>query len=336
MASPDTLFGRSARLLISDEQPIDATTGQSRNPSQQGIEISNDFRFTFNIQNGDVESPNTAIITIYNLRKETRTKIIHEFDTVTLEVGYQNNIGVIFRGEIKQFIAGNEDNVTNFLEIRAADGDPSYNFGLFGNSGEGVTLNAPHTRAQLLEKVSQALGLPTHPNAQDVLAGSGGVLLSQVRGKVLFGLARVQASNMANTASARFSIQQGVVTFVPLTGYLPGTAVEINSLTGMIGTPNTTDNGIEVTTLINPLIKIGCQIKINNADITQTIIRNRIGLNQFSEIAPFIADATEDGLYRVLVAEHTGDTRGQDWYTKITALSLDQTANVKNSVKAFG
>jgi hypothetical protein len=33
-----------------------------------------------------------------------------------------------------------------------------------------------------------------------------------------------------------------------------------------------------------------------------------------------------DGVYVVLYASHTGDTRGNEWYTHITALSYDPTA----------
>lgn len=334
MASANTLFGRSATLIVSSEAPIkDVSSGPVTNPTN-GVNLS-ELRFTFNIINGDTESPNVGIIRVYNLKKDTRQKIINEYDTVSLQAGYQGNTAIIFRGTIKQFVSGNENNVTSFLEIRAADGDPNYNFGLFGLAGQGVTMSAGWTKNTQLSHILTALGLPADVNAADAVKASGGVNLAQVRGKTMFGLARAQASNLAASANARFSIQNGVVTYVPLTGYLPGQAVKINSLTGMVGTPDTTDNGIQVTCLLNPLIKIGCQVQINNADITQTIIKERVGLNQFNEVAPFIADATEDGVYRVLVAEHSGDTRGQEWYTKITALSLDPTAKSTNAVKQF-
>jgi len=334
-SNPNALFGRSATLIVSNEQPIiDQSSGVITQPTQQGINLS-ELRFVFNIQNGDFECPNTAVIRVYNLSQDTRKKIIREYDTVTLQAGYQQNIGIIFRGTIKQFVAGKENNVDSFLELRAADGDPNYNFGLF-NGGAGVTLAAGHTREQVLNQLGSAFNLPVDVNAKDVTTGSGGVNLTQVRGKVLFGLARAQASNLASTAQARFSIQNGVLTFVPLTGYLPGEAVQINSLTGMVSNPDTTDNGIQVTCLLNPKIKIGCQIQLNEGDITQTIIRERIGFPNITGIAPYVADVTEDGFYRVLVVEHSGDTRGQDWYTVITALSLDKSASAKNSVKAYG
>lgn len=348
MASSSALLGRSATLVVSNQTPIvDNSSGFSQDflqrhpvfdlnqPVNNGIDLSQ-LRFTFDIKNGDFESPNNATIRVYNLKKDTLRKIIHEFDTVTLQAGYQNNIGIIFSGTIKQFVAGRENNIDSFLEIRAADGDINYNFGLFGVNGQGVTLKAGHTREQVLDQVANGMGLPLDGTAKQTITATGGVNVAQVRGKTLFGLTRTQASNLASTANARFSINNGVITYIPLTGYLPSQAVQVNSLTGMVGVPETTDNGIQVTVLLNPLIKIGTQIQINQQDITQTIIRERVGFPAFGTIAPFIADATESGFYRVLVAEHSGDTRGQEWYTKITALSLDPTATPKNSVLAYG
>jgi len=332
MATSNALFGRSATLIVSNEQPIRDISGAIvTQPTEKGIDLSQ-LRFVFNIFNGDTESPNTSIVRVYNLNKNTRKQIINEFDTITLQAGYQDNIGVIFKGTIKQFVAGRENNVDSFLELRCADGDPNYNFGFFSE-----TLAAGHTRSDVLDRVATAMNLPLDKNAKDVTSGSGGVNLVSVRGKVLFGLARTTASNLAATAQARMSIQNGVLTYIPLTGYLPGEAVQINSLTGMVGIPETTDNGIQVTTLLNPKIRIGGQIQINEGDITQTIIRERIGFPSIADIAPYVADVTEAGFYRVLVAEHSGDTRGQEFYTKITALRIDGSAgNVKNSVKAYG
>lgn len=332
MTNINAQFGRTVRLIVSSEQPIadqgSAPAAQPA-PTNQGLDISG-FRFTFNVYNADVESPNTAIVKVYNLSDTTRKRIINEFNTITLSAGYQNKDAVIFRGNIKQNKTGRERNIDGMLEIRAADGDAQYNFGLF-NNGQGTSLKSGWTSQQVIDEINKTSGLKIDPNANNTLGG-----IVAPRGKVLFGLWRSTASNLAATQSARFSIQNGVVTFIPLTGYLPGQAVEINSQTGMIGVPEATDNGIEVVTLLNPLIKIGTQIHINQQDITQTIVKQQWGFPAYTSVGPFIADATQTGFYRVLVAEHSGDTRGNEFYTKITALSLDTTAPAGNAVKAYG
>ena len=63
----------------------------------------------------------------------------------------------------------------------------------------------------------------------------GGIILP--RGKVMFGMMKAELSKLAANNGVRWSIQGGVMTLVPVTGYLPGQAVQINSATGMIGTP---------------------------------------------------------------------------------------------------
>jgi hypothetical protein len=45
---------------------------------------------------------------------------------------------------------------------------------------------------------------------------------------------------------------------------------------------------------------------------------------------------TNDGFYRVLVAEHVGETRGNDWYTELTFLDVDISSLASSSVLANG
>ena len=48
-----------------------------------------------------------------------------------------------------------------------------------------------------------------------------------------------------------------------------------------------------------------------------TPYNKRVGLQP---LAPLV----ENGLYRVLVDEHEGDTRGNNWYTHIIGLAMDE------------
>jgi hypothetical protein len=48
------------------------------------------------------------------------------------------------------------------------------------------------------------------------------------------------------------------------------------------------------------------------------------------------ATVTNDGFYRVMVAEHVGDTRGNDWYTELTCLAADISAPASSAVLPAG
>jgi hypothetical protein len=293
----------------------------------QGLDLSN-LRFRFEVKASDVETPNTLVVRVYNLAEQTVNSIIQEFDTVTLTAGFQNgNKGNIFQGDIKQFYFGRERNVDGFLEIRAGDGDQAYNFSVINQ-----TFPAGTTDQQQLSAIASSMGLPV-ANSANGFVSTGGVL---PRGKTLFGMARFHMGDLTKKNDCRWSIQNGVVTLVPNTGFLPGTAVEINSATGMIGTPEQTDNGIVVRCLLNPLIRIGQAVKINNRDINQTNIKSQFFPSFTSQFYP--ATVANDGLYRVLVAEHSGDTRGHgdDWYTELTCLNIDPSSPTTKSVLANG
>ncbi len=276
-----------------------------------------------------------------NLAFSTIHKLIAEFTQVTLSAGYEGNEATIFTGTVINYRRGKENNVDSYLDIYAADGDPLYN-----QSRSNFSLAAGASQIDIFRQYMADMrrvspNASADPNAEHYLSAYGGTL---PRGKVAFGATRDFLRDLADTNSVRWSIQNGVVTLIPLTSYLPGEAVKINSLTGMIGVPEATDNGITVRCLLNPLIKIGHAIMINNRDITQTTIKNNI----YRGIEPqFIAgidpnpNPENDGIYRVLVIEHEGDTRGQSWYTDIVCITIDPslfdpTQSVANSVLPFG
>lgn len=307
-------FGRKISLLIANQQ--------------SAINLSN-MRITFRTSGADTESPNTAIIRVYNLSDHTVNQAIKEYDNVVLQAGYEGgNFGVIFKGTIKQFRKGKESNTDSFLDILAADGDIPYTTGVISK-----TLDAGSTGPDAVGAVlAESMGIPLDPNADTTLAGTGGVL---PRGKVLFGMSRDYWRNLANTHDFRWSIQNGFVTVVPNTGYLPGQIIKINSSTGMVGIPEATDNGILIKTLLNPLVKIGQRAQINNKDVTQTIVKEQFFPN-YASPPTLIADVSRDGTYRILVIEHEGDTRGTSWYSSLVCLALDPSAAADSSVKAFG
>ena len=93
------------------------------------------FRIRFNTINADVESPNSCTIRVYNLAHDTVKSIRGEFSSVVLNAGYEGgSYGTIFKGTIKQFKIGRENNIDSYLDIFASDGDIAYNQGIVNAS----------------------------------------------------------------------------------------------------------------------------------------------------------------------------------------------------------
>lgn len=287
-----------------------------------GLDLSA-FRIVFKTNQSDIMTPNNARIRVYNLADDTATRVQKEFTGVILQAGYQSgNFGTIFQGFIKQIKRGRETPTDTYLEIFAADADIALNF-----STVNKTLGAGSTVQDRVNALSGAMGTPLS-NSPDL---SGGIL---PRGKVLYGMARDHMRDQADTAATDWSIQDGKLQMIPMTGYLPGEVAQINTQTGLVGMPEQTEQGITFKCLLNPKLKIGGRVQLNNKDINQTIVKEQ-GFPQYGQIS-MIARLSDDGFYRLFVVEHEGDTWGNPWYSDLTCLSVDPSASADSSVKAYG
>jgi len=312
---------RKSSLVVADDK-------------QNGLDLS-EMHFKFHITQSNEESPNTAVIRVYNLSAKTVKEITSkndgvEYTRVVLQAGYQNSsFGVIFDGTIKQFRKGRENALDTYLDILAAAGDPEYNFGAVK-----ATLGAGATPQAVIKAAAAQMGLPVGY----LPPVFGGTL---PRGKVLWGMARNHLRNAANSQGWSWSIQDGKVQMIPLDSYLPGEAVVLTSGTGMIGLPEQTDDGIKVRSLLNPKLSIGALIKIDNASINQTLAQpsnaipdgvGQLPYNQWAGLQ-MLADVSSDGFYFLYVVEHVGDSRGNDWYSDMIGLVLDKSSN---TIAAYG
>jgi hypothetical protein len=276
----------------------------------RGLELG-DLRVTFAVRKGDLETPNSAEIRVYNLSADTANRIRREFTRVVLMAGY-SQLGIIFDGTIRQVRQGRENGTDSWLEIIAADGDGAYNFATVN-----TTLAAGSTPADRVGVCQSAM--------EQKGAGQGYVpdLGSQAlpRGKVMYGMARDHMRGIAETTDSAWSIQDGKVQMLPRNGYLPGAAVVLTHETGLVGTPEQTQDGIKVRALLNPQLRIGARVKLDNASVQ----RVKTDLKANTVLAPAL---DHDGIYRVLTIEYRGDTRGNDWYADMVCLGIDDTSRV--------
>lgn len=317
---------RKVSVVVYGKSSTPASPGQELPAIDLTPEGQPPLKITFQVFQFDADTPNTAVVRIYNLSRETANQIRDEFQQIVLQAGYEDgHFGIIFRGSIKNVRTGRLSNVDSFVDIFAADGDLAHNFLTISKTlaaGSTIQDRANATVAAMKPGLTEA-GV-TIPQS----AGTGGVL---PRDKVLFGLASAQMNTLTDTIECSWSIQNGKVVVISRTAYLEGEVVVLNSRTGLIGVPEATNNGVTARCLLNPNIKIGTRVRIANSDINQTTVRSQ-GFPRYSDIN-FFASVTADGIYRVLVVEHQGDTRGQEWYTDIICLALDPSSPAATSVK---
>lgn len=281
-----------------------------------GMDLSS-LRISFDVDKKDESTPNTAVISVYNVSRGTYNKVAKEFTRVTLSAGYKDNHSLIFNGTIKQVVFRKENATDSVMVILAGDGDIAYNY-----SVTNTTLAAGSSQKDVIYAAMQGY------NTNGVSSGFNGIkdAPSLPRGKVMFGASRDFLQNASLNTGLDFSVQDGQAQFVASKGSLPLEAVILNSKSGLVGVPAQTQDGITATCLLNPSLKVGGVVKINESDVQEMIINP----DAAADTPPAAIDA--DGLYRIYSVRYNGDTHGNDWYCSLVLLSINDTAPDDNKV----
>lgn len=333
--SDERQFIRKASLVVLKQATSGGDNYDSRTTAvlPKALDLS-EMHFQFRTNNWDEQGPDNCTIRVWNLSRETVQEIVRfNYSQVVLQAGYGAAFGIIFKGDIKQFRVGAVDAKDSYLDILAADGDLAYNFAVSNTTLSAEQNNTAGVRKAINEAVGQygvSLAESTDPN------DTGGIV-EGLRGKVLFGMTRAYLEDLASTQGATWSIQDGKIQMIPLDGYLPGEAVVLTSATGLIGIPEQTQSGIIARCLINPKIKIGGRVQIDNKSINQNLSQEnvpgfQVPFNQWAGVQNF-ASVAADGMYRVYGCEAEGDTRGPAWYQELTMLAIDSSSK---NVKPYG
>jgi len=286
------------------------------NAAGEGLDFA-DFRCTFYIKRGDYQNPNSCDLRVYNLSDATANRIHDEFTQVQIQAGYEGNFGLIFRGSIKQVRKGRVNQKESYVDVTAADGDEAYNFSTCAFSIAAGT--PPEGTIQSLIKTMVNNGITAGyvpPVSQN----------GTTRGRTFFGMTRDELRDFAWSQNCAWSIQDGRLTLVPLTSFIPGDVPIISAATGMVGVPEQTQGGILIRTLLNPSIKIGQLIKLDNASaINLYRYSSNIEAQAQNALLSRSIKTNADGLYYVMVVNYTGDTRGTEWYSDLVCLAADAT-----------
>jgi hypothetical protein len=281
-------------------------------PSGKALDLS-DLHVRFTVWQGTTQSPHQATVRVYNLSDATKVRVQQEFTQLQLQAGYDGIFGQLLLGTLIQKRAGRENGVDTFLEMIAVDGDTAYNQSVIN-----TTLAAGASPTDIQRSIVKALS-----DYGVSMGGAPELPATQLpRGKVMFGMTRDHLRQHARATDTTWNFSAGQINFIPVNGYLgdPGQALVLTAQTGMIGLPTQALDGIIVRCLLNPNVKVGTLIKLDNASIQQA--RFSADYQALNEKLPSLAD---DGIYKVLAASHVGDTRGNEWYTNIVCSSINGT-----------
>ena len=265
-----------------------------------------DLRVKFNIQRVGYQAINYGDIEIYNLSAQTEVYIVKYGMRVTIEAGYENGqYGKIFDGDVFQPLWEREQVTDYKLTLHCFDGDSQLN-----NNFIGMTVQASHDQRTDLLAIME--------NARNTF-GSGQISsdissIKMPRGRVFFGMPKTHFRQIARANNAQWSYQDRQLMMSKLTDVPQGEALVISPSSGLIGSPQQTQDGVQFRTLLNPAVSVqfpAMQVKLDMASIRQ----EKILIGQLQ------TRLDQDGLYYVAAVNHIGDTRGNEWYTDITGFN---------------
>ena len=159
-----------------------------------------------------------------------------------------------------------------------------------------------------------------------------------IRPKVMFGPIRDHCRVLAASTGTSFTISDGTLNFAALDAAQTSSqqAVVLNPQSGLIGIPRQTIDGVEATCLLNPQIRANSYVQIATNLITAAQVDpvgtgtnggnlTRTGSNQS------VAGLSPTGTYRVVFVDHTGDTRGDPWYSTVSCFADDGGAKMSQA-----
>lgn len=251
----------------------------------EAIEIK-DLRISFNVKKTRSSEQNTSEIKIYNLSETTRAKLKDEGKNLELFAGYADDIGLIFKGDIREIYHKREgENIVTTLTM--GDGDnaltsSTVNVTLKG----GITLKAyiKELVAKLKDiKIGRVVGL-------EGLAGNK-------TATTFTGHVRDELDRLAAKYDFDYTIENHVIDVVRNKSNT-GLSEVISVETGMLETATVREDGyIEVKMFLNNNLKCNDLFRLESEFVKRD--------------------------FRIDTLDFTGDTYGTEFATIIGGLSLE-------------
>ena len=273
-------FGRKCEIQVNGEPFIDDER----------------FRIIFHITQDYAGFVSYCDLSIYGLSDDTIGKIDKENTVISIRAGYENNIDFIFKGVL-----------VNFEKKRKGPDTISQLICRSGTTNIDVineTLGKNTTVVDAIRACAVSMDIPLVIKESDFANEA-----RYSKGNSLSGDPNQILNDLARTHSFSYVVVNDKLRVTKETGYLDGSVQEISQFTGMIGIPEISENGCDVSIIMNPRVKIGGRINVKS-DLKTFNFSNVY----YRKIPPNAGT----GVYRVFKVIHSGDTKTNTWNTAIT------------------
>lgn len=256
---------------------------------QAGIRIN--VRTAFTVEKTDDSFSNKARISLYNLKRSTRSILEAKNVVIALEVGYGEDTGVLFVGRTnadgKPQVKSERKGADLLTTIEAGDGELE-----IAQAVLDLSLSPGATNRQVVAAAEAALGLTlgVRRSLPEVRYAKGFAYSGRVKGLL---------DRLTRDVDYKWSVQNNEIQIVPRAEGTGEEAAFLSAETGLIGIPNKTEDGWSFVSLLNRKIAPGRIVRIQSRE-------------------------TGPGDFRVVKAVHEGDTHEGDWKTTVEGVPRGQ------------
>ena len=326
------LYGRKWKIRIYKPSYIDevgtpeADSTEVDTAHAQELDVSL-LRCVFKCQFQHNTGAALGTLIVYNLNARTEAEVIAEGFQISIFAGYEmGQYGEIFTGDIIQVIRNRENGTDYRLEIIAMRS----NFAFPVNHVR-TTIAANSTPRKIIEQIARQ-----SDNSMKVGDVSTNISKRPLpRGKVLFGRPEKYLRDICEWSNAWYQMAVGEKNKLEVHTFkdtVPSNmCIKLTPATGLVGTPQYTDNGVAIKMLMEPRVRVDKPfiIKIDNNLIQRTLMNispnqsvdTNTAQSQNISLQKTVFD--KDGEYKVISYTHSGDTYGDEWYTEVIAISRD-------------
>jgi hypothetical protein len=289
-----TQFDRAAAI---DIELTDGTAVRAEN-----------LRITFNVEKTRGSATNAIKMGVYNLSKDTRAKIKQKDSYVRLMAGYNKGTGLelLFAGHA-QFVLHSHQPPDVITQLECQDGVKELRETRVNLSfGQGVA------GSKVMDAIAAQFGFP--------ILNKQAIKGNFPNGFSYVGPARAALDKVSKRFNLEWTIQNGNLVFAPLDGNNSQPPVPLSVESGLIGNPSKLYyTASQLDGSLNAHKSLGKAKK--EADIVATGWRvTSLLLPKALPNGRISIDALEipgGKSFRIESVKHSGDTRGQDWYTDI-------------------
>lgn len=262
-------------------------------PIEGGVPLD----LSFEVERSTDRTPNTAVVTIYNLGRERRQGIAAPVE-LQLEVGYEDaGSSVIFSGRARRVERGRRKNRGLVHQRKDVDVETIIEAEDGGDGYRDAELNRSYSSgtpvASVLEELVRAMGLGAgnlSQHSSSITAAGSAAFADAVR---LSGPARRSLDRILRAADYDWSIQHGAIQVRRRGQPAETRALRLSPGTGLVGSPSIDADGkVLATSLLIPGLYPGRVVRLESSEVS--------------------------GNYHVTKCHYRGSTFDDAWHAELT------------------